>query len=202
MIGIINYGISNLQSVANAFDVVAAPYQIVTDPNRVASFDKLVVPGVGAFGACMAALTDNGFREPLIAHAQAGKPLLGICVGMQMLANKGTEFGEHAGLGLVPGIVVQIPRCGPEIRLPHVGWNVVDLKKDCVLTRNLPSETSAYFLHSFHFETYDEANIVATVEYGSQLTAVVESDNVFGVQFHPEKSQLVGLRILKNFASI
>ena len=202
MIGVINYGIGNLQSVANALQAVAAPYEIVTDPNRVACFDKLVVPGVGAFGACMSALTENGFREPLIVHAQAGKPLLGICVGMQMLADKGTEFGEHAGLGLVPGTVVQIPRYTPEIRLPHVGWNVVDLKKDCVLTRNLPSETSAYFLHSFHFKACHEANIVATVEYGSQLTAVVERDNVFGVQFHPEKSQIVGLTILRNFASI
>lgn len=202
MIGVINYGISNLQSVANAFAAVATPYEIVTDPDRAAKFDKLVVPGVGAFGACMSALTASGFKEALLAHARAGKPLLGICVGMQMLADKGLEFGEHSGLGLVPGTVVQIPRSAPEIRLPHIGWNVIDLKKDSVLTRNLPTETSAYFLHSFHFQANREANIVATVTYGSQLTAVVESDNIFGVQFHPEKSQIVGLTILKNFAFI
>ena len=202
MIGVVNYGIGNLQSVANALDAVCAPFELVTEPARIADFDKIIVPGVGAFGACMDALMGQGFKAPVLAHAAAGKPLLGICVGMQLLAEGGTEFADCAGLGLIPGRVVRIPRTTPQIRLPHVGWNALKVTKDCPLLRELPTETSVYFVHSFHFDTADCADVSATVEYGSAVTAAVSRGNIFGMQFHPEKSQMVGLRILSNFAAL
>jgi imidazole glycerol-phosphate synthase subunit HisH len=202
LISIVNYGIGNLLSVANAFHAIGAECELVTEPGRLRCATKLVLPGVGAFGACMSALTSGGFRDAVLTYAHSGKPLLGICVGMQMLAEVGTEFGEHAGLGLVSGTVVQIPRTSPAIRLPHVGWSALDLRKDCALTRNLGKDTSAYFVHSFHLQAQDDRDVAATVEYGSRVTAMVSRGNIFGVQFHPEKSQLVGLAILKNFVAL
>jgi imidazole glycerol-phosphate synthase subunit HisH len=202
MIAVINYGIGNLRSVTNALEAVGASFALVNDPERLASFPKAILPGVGAFGACIAALSAKGFKEPVLAHARAGKPLLGICVGMQMLADRGTEFGDHAGLALVPGTVVQIPRGEPAIRLPHIGWNPLLLAKDCPLMRGLPAETSAYFVHSFHLAAAEAADVSATVEYGSSVTAAVSRGSVFGLQFHPEKSQMVGLKILENFAAL
>lgn len=202
MIGVISYGIGNLQSVANALEAVGADFQSITNPGGITNCEKILVPGVGAFGACMGALTERGFRDGVLAHAHAGKPLLGICVGMQMLADQGTEFGEHAGLGLISGTVVQIEPGSDEIRLPHIGWNPLTVRKDCALLRNLPAETSAYFVHSFHFAANDPADVAATVEYGITVTAAVSRGNVFGVQFHPEKSQNVGLTVLRNFAAL
>jgi glutamine amidotransferase len=199
MIGLVNYGIGNLRSVANALEQVGVGFAMVEDAARVPGFDKLLVPGVGAFGACMEALTVRGFREPVLAHARAGKPLLGICVGMQMLADIGTEFGERPGLGLVPGRVEQIPRTTPDLRLPQIGWNALRLLGDCPLLRGLGAETSAYFVHSFHLVPADPADIVADVDYGGPVVAAVQRANVFGMQFHPEKSQGVGLRVLENF---
>jgi glutamine amidotransferase len=202
MIGVVNYGIGNLQSVAYALEAVGAKFELISDADRVSAFAKLLVPGVGAFGACMDALTTRGFKEPVLAHATHGKPLLGICVGMQLLAERGTEFGDHDGLGLISGTVVQIERGSDEIRLPHIGWNPLIVRKDCRLLRGLPAETSAYFVHSFHLAAADTADVSATVEYGSTVTAAVSRENVFGVQFHPEKSQLVGLTVLRNFAAL
>ena len=204
MIAVINYGIGNIRSVTNAMEAIDAGFELVDDPARLLAFPKAILPGVGAFGACMASLVGHGFHKPVLAHAAAGKPLLGICVGMQMLADRGTEFGDHAGLGLVPGTVVQIPRGQGEkaIRLPHIGWNPLLVAKDCPLMRGLPAETSAYFVHSFHLAAADSADVSATVEYGSAVTAAVSRRNVFGVQFHPEKSQMVGLKILENFAAL
>jgi glutamine amidotransferase len=202
MIGVVNYGIGNLRSVANALEQVGARFALIDEPGAIASADKLLVPGVGAFGACMEALAARGFREPLLAHAAAGKPLLGICVGMQMLATTGTEFGERPGLGLVPGRVVQIPRATQDLRLPQIGWNALRLRGDCPLLRGLGAETSAYFVHSFHLESADPADVAADVDYGGPVVAAVQRANVFGMQFHPEKSQAVGLRVLDNFRKL
>ena len=199
MIGVVNYGIGNLRSVANALEQVGARFALIDRPDAVAGVDKLLVPGVGAFGACMEALTARGFREPVLAHAAGGKPLLGICVGMQMLATTGTEFGERPGLGLVPGRVVQIERTTPDLRLPQIGWNALRLHGNCPLLRGLGADTSAYFVHSFHLVPDDPAHIAADVDYGGPVTASVMRANVFGMQFHPEKSQGVGLRVLENF---
>lgn len=202
MIGILNYGIGNLRSVANSVNSIGVEFSLIDVPERIAECEKIIVPGVGAFGACMSAFVSSGFRDPLLAHASAGKPLLGICVGMQMLADRGSEFGDHEGLGLVRGTVVQIPRTTADILLPHVGWSALELRKDCPLTRRLPVDACAYFVHSYHFAAADPADVSATVSYGSALTASVSRGNVFGVQFHPEKSQMVGLSILKNFAAL
>lgn len=202
MIGVVNYGIGNLQSVVNALEAVSADFQLVTDPGKIQDCEKILVPGVGAFGACMDALTDHGFKDRVLAHAHAGKPLLGICVGMQMLADKGTEFGERPGLGLVSGAVVPIQSASEDIRLPHIGWNPLKVEKDCALLRNLPNETSAYFVHSFHFAASDSADVAATIEYGTTVTAAIARGNIYGVQFHPEKSQNVGLAVLRNFAAL
>jgi glutamine amidotransferase len=202
VIGVVNYGIGNLRSVANALSAIGADFQMIDDPKMLASCDKAILPGVGAFGACTSALEAQGFREPVLAHAAAGKPLLGICVGMQMLAEQGTEFGNHAGLGLVPGTVVEIPRTSPDIRLPHVGWSALKTTKDCPLLQKLPADSCAYFVHSYHFAAADPSDVAAQVDYGSPVTAAVAKGAVFGVQFHPEKSQAVGLAILKNFAAL
>jgi imidazole glycerol-phosphate synthase subunit HisH len=202
MIGVINYGIGNLLSIANALDVAGAKFQMVDEPAQLPSFPSIILPGVGAFGACMEALTQRGFANPILTHAAAGKPLLGICVGMQMLADRGTEFGDHVGLGIVPGTILQIPRTSNDIRLPHIGWNDLKVQKDCPLMAGLPVEKSAYFVHSFHFAARMNEDISATTEYGSAITAAISHENIFGVQFHPEKSQFVGLTILKNFARL
>lgn len=202
MIAVINYGIGNLQSVANALEATGVAFTVIEEPDRLSSFPKAILPGVGAFGACMDALKAKGFKEAVLSHAKAGKPLLGICVGMQMLADSGTEFGNRAGLGLIPGTVVQIPRKGKEIRLPHIGWNPLMVTKPCPLMDGLPAETSAYFVHSFHFMAENDSDISATVQYGSRVTAAVSHEKIFGVQFHPEKSQMVGLKILANFAAL
>lgn len=202
MIGIVNYGIGNLRSVANALAASGIDHALVSEPEEIVGFDKIVVPGVGSFGACMEALISRGFKAPVLAHVAAGKPLLGICVGMQMLADRGTEFGSHQGLGLIPGDVVRISQPSEEIRLPHVGWSALTVLNDCPILKDLPEETSAYFVHSYHFAAADVANVSAVVDYGSRVTAAVSRGNIFGVQFHPEKSQMVGLRVLKNFAAL
>ena len=150
----------------------------------------------------MEALAARGFREPVLAHAAAGKPLLGICVGMQMLATTGTEFGERPGLGLVPGRVVQIPRATQDLRLPQIGWNALRLRGDCPLLRGLGAEASAYFVRRFNLEPADPADVAADVDYGGPVVAAVQRANVFGMQFHPEKSQAVGLRVLDNFQKL
>jgi glutamine amidotransferase len=198
-IGVVNYGIGNLRSVANALEQVGARFALIDAPGAVADVDKLLLPGVGAFGACMTALVARGFREPVLVHAAAGKPLLGICVGMQMLADIGTEFGERPGLGLVPGRVEQIPRTTPDLRLPQIGWNALRLRGDCPLLRGLGPDSSTYFVHSFHLVPSDPADVVADVDYGGPVVAAVQRANVFGMQFHPEKSQAVGLKVLENF---
>lgn len=199
MLGIVNYGIGNLQSVANALAQIDCAYRIVDDPAEIAACTRLIVPGVGAFQACMAAFSGKGFPAAVAAHVAAGKPLLGICVGMQMLADMGTEFGECPGLGFIPGRVVQIPRATNDLRLPQIGWNELRVRRQSPLLDAVGRDLSAYFVHSYHFEVAETADLVADVAYGSPVTAVVQRGRIFGVQFHPEKSQNLGLRILGNF---
>lgn len=199
-VAIINYGMGNLRSVANAIEAVGGLPMIVDRPADVASAEAVILPGVGAFGEAMNRLASQGWPEALQQHAhEAKRPFLGICLGMQLLATRGTEFGEHTGLGWLPGTVTRLDRA-EGIRVPHIGWNEVVVKRSDGLLAPLKSLATCYFVHSFSFEPTDESLVSGVTEYGgTHFVSAVERDNVFGVQFHPEKSQKHGLAILKRF---
>lgn len=201
MIHICDYGIGNVQSVLNAFSRIGVSAEIVSDPTKIDLADGLLVPGVGAFGDAVNMLRNNGFEQPILNFVQSGKPVLGICVGMQLLANIGTEFGEYRGLGLIDGTVERIsfPQ-EKKLVLPHMGWNALKTSSDEDIVAGLPGDKTCYFAHSFQFIPDKKSVIVATVDYGVEIVACVAQGNVFGAQFHPEKSQEVGLRFLSNFA--
>jgi len=203
MIGIVNYGMGNIQSVVNALDHLGHQNIVLNSPAQLEQAQRIIIPGVGSFPQAMKCLTERGFVEGLELHVRGkGKPVLGICLGMQVLAQTGMEFGERPGLGWIPGRVIEIPRTPPSLRLPHVGWNDLQLREGCPLWEGLGSDTSCYFLHSFYLEAAESEDVVATAEYGTTLCAAVQRDNIFGIQPHPEKSQDVGLRILGNFARL
>jgi imidazole glycerol-phosphate synthase subunit HisH len=197
VLALIDYGAGNLQSVKNALKAAGAADVVVTaDPDVVAKADRLVLPGVGAFAHCMSALSAIDGMVPAMESRvlKSGVPFLGICVGMQLLADAGVEHGTHAGLGWIGGTVRAIEPA-PEIKIPHMGWN------DVTLGGAHPALVAgeAYFLHSYHFETADDAHVLATTHHGSALTAAVGRGNILGVQFHPEKSQAYGIATLKRF---
>lgn len=198
MIGILDLDIGNLRSVANA--VAEGGF----DPLTVAGADGLdrathmIVPGVGHFGAAMARLRERGLVGPLRAFAASGRPLMGLCLGMQLLAALGTEGGETEGLGLVPGAVRRLPDA-PGLPVPHVGWNAVSARRAHPVLDGLKPDRDFYFVHSYAFEVEDERDLVAVTDYGRPVAAVVGRGNVVGCQFHPEKSQVNGLRIVENF---
>lgn len=199
MIGIVDYGMGNLRSLRNALDYLGIDAELVTEPARIAELPRVIVPGVGAFGRAMENLNAHGFTAALRAHAAAGKPLLGICLGMQLLASRSAEFGAHEGLDLVPGAVVPIePR--DDRPVPHVGWNTVIPKRSHPLLARVKRSVDYYFVHSFHFTTADAADVIATTDYGGDLSSVVGRGSVVGCQFHPEKSQAGGLALLEGFA--
>ncbi|MCC6905840.1 MAG: imidazole glycerol phosphate synthase subunit HisH [Anaerolineae bacterium] len=197
MIAIVDYGAGNLRSVNNAFVHLGARVKTVSHPEELAGAEKIVLPGVGAFGAGMAALREKGFEEPIKDAVRAGVPLLGICLGLQYLFESSDEMGIHTGLGLLPGRVTRFPAAGPKV--PHIGWNQLIQRDGHPLLAGVPDRAYAYFVHSYYVEPADTADVIATSEYGIAFTAVAGRDNVFGIQCHPEKSQAVGLRILKNF---
>ena len=199
MIGVVDYGMGNLRSVLNALGSIDAPARLVATPDEARAAERLILPGVGAFGAAMQRLDEQGFTEALPGLVAEGKPLLGICLGMQLLADRSAEHGEHAGLGLIGGAVVRI-RTDPSLRVPHVGWNDARLTRPTPLLAGLSDPPSFYFVHSYVFETTDPDAVTATTDYGRPLTACVERGGVFGAQFHPEKSQRDGLALLRNFA--
>lgn len=197
-LALIDYGAGNLHSVHGALRAAgAAEVTVTADPATVASADRIVLPGVGAFGACRdALLAIPGMVEAMgLAVHERGRPFLGVCVGMQLLADAGEEFGRHEGLGWVPGIVRRIEPADPAIKVPHMGWNDVRPASDAPLL--VPGE--AYFLHSYHFAARDPADVWATTDHGGALVAAVGRGNVAGVQFHPEKSQVYGLAFLERF---
>ena len=203
MIYICDYGIGNVQSVLNAFERIGAPAEIITDPGTINAADGLLVPGVGAFGDAIKTLRDKGFEEPIVNFARAGRPVLGICVGMQLLADVGTEHGHHRGLGLISGTVEKISFSpGQSLVLPHMGWNELEVSANEGIVHDLPGDKTCYFAHSFQFEPANHSVISATVNYGLDVVASVRQNNIFGAQFHPEKSQDVGLKVLSNFAEI
>lgn len=204
-ITMIDYGGSNLRSAQKAFEAVGAQVTVTADPAVVAAADKLVLPGVGAFYPGMEALRNGGLAVATQTAARAGVPLLGICLGMQFLFDVSEEMGEHAGLGLVPGRVMRFrPSSGMEatLKVPHIGWNEIVHEETHPLLDGVPSGSHAYFVHSYYCRPALADTTLARTDYGGPFTSIVGRNNVLGLQFHPEKSQGVGLRILRNFATL
>ena len=199
MLAVIDYGAGNLRSVLHALKHLdAREMQLVCKPDQLDGATKIILPGVGAFGAGMAQMRAQGLIEPLRRALRQGIPYLGICVGMQMLFEVGEEMGEHEGLGIMGGRVVRFPECHQR-KVPHMGWNQLDVKTESKLTANLGKRDYVYFVHSYYCVPTDPEVIVASVDYGIAFAAAVQQGNIYGVQFHPEKSQHAGLRILSNF---
>ena len=200
MIAIIDYGVGNLFSLTSSFKAIGEDVVITGDPKIIEKADKLILPGVGAFGDASKKLFDSGLDKVILEQVKNKKPLLGICLGMQMLFNESHEFGIHKGLGLIEGKVVYID-LPSNYKIPHIGWNALNFKKESPILKYINENDFVYFVHSYHAVDC-EKSLVATTEYGMGLTAMVQSDNVYGCQFHPEKSGDVGLKILKAFAEI
>ena len=196
-VAIIDYGVGNLRSVEKAFAAMGCEASISSDESVLRSVERLVLPGVGAFAACMKALTERGFDRLVRERASAGTPLLGVCVGMQLLFEESEEFGATRGLGLLKG---SVRRFDGELVVPQVGWNRIQQQRPHVLFESIANGAFCYFVHSFYCEPKDQKVVVGETEYGRRYASVVAEKNICGVQFHPEKSQDVGLRMLRNFA--
>ena len=202
MIAIIDYGVGNLFSLESSFAAIGAEVTVTPDPAILRPADKLLLPGVGAFEDAAKKLRQSGLDAVVKELAAKGKPLLGICLGMQLLFDESYEYGCHKGLGLIPGGVKPIADVIPkDLKIPHIGWNALHFQKDCPIFREIKEGDCVYFVHSF-YATSCEDFTVATAEYGAALTAAVAKDNIYGCQFHPEKSGAVGLKILKAFAEL
>jgi glutamine amidotransferase len=198
---IVDYGMGNLRSVQKAFEKMGHAAAISGDPNQIAEADKVVVPGVGAFQDAIARLHEVDMVRPLTEHIRAGKPFLGICLGLQLLFTKSYEDGEHAGLDLFPGEVVHFADL-PGLKVPHMGWNQVRIRRPAPVLQDFPDGTEAYFVHSYYVVPKDPRIIAAETDYPTPFTAMIWQDNVFATQFHPEKSQQAGLGILHRFAAL
>ena len=200
MIGIIDCGMGNLLSVYHALEFMGADAKIITDPVGLTCVDRVILPGVGAFGDYMNTLRQRGFVESLEkAVIKEGLPILGICLGMQVMARRSFEGGEHRGLGWIAGDVIRIKADDPGLRVPHIGWNDVQYSGENFLFNGLPEICDFYFVHSYYLNCDDQNDIVATCDYGGMITAAVRKNNIFATQFHPEKSQDYGLHVLGNF---
>jgi glutamine amidotransferase len=202
VLGVVDLGISNIGSVLSAFERLRCTPSIVQSPDDLRSARAIVLPGVGAFGDGMKALKEKKLVEPLRTAARAGKPMLGFCLGMQLLADSGEEYGHHEGLGLIPGQVIRLAP-GPGDRVPNIGWCDVEARPGARLFRNLPPLTAFYFVHSFHLRCADVAHSAASIRFGGELvTVAIEHGNIFGLQYHPEKSQDAGLSVLDAFLAL
>ena len=201
-IGIIDYSISNLSSVLNAFHFIGIEAEVTSKPTKIEQFTHIILPGVGSFARGMENLYKSDLIEPLNDWASLNKPLLGLCLGMQLLADSSEEFGKNIGLGLISGNIKKIDVSNGKLRLPHVGWNDVVQCGESKLLKDMPSESSFYFVHSYCYEDKTSKYVTGICEYGGKQVAIVEKGNIFGVQFHPEKSQSAGLMLLRNFVSI
>ena len=199
MIAIVDYGVGNLFSLRSSLAAVGADAVVTGSPDIIRSADKIILPGVGAFGDAARKLRESGLDEVVISEAQKGKPLMGICLGMQLLFEKSYEYGEHEGLGLIPGVIRPISDVIPaDYKIPHIGWNALHINRQSPILSRIKEGDFVYFVHSFYAAECDGA-VIATAEYGAPLTAAVANKNVYGCQFHPEKSGAVGLEILRAF---
>ena len=201
-VAVVDYGISNVASVLNSFSRIGADAESVSDYHLLSEYTHIVLPGVGSFAAGMSNLKRLDLINPLQDRVAHGIPLLGLCLGMQLLADEGDEFGPTSGLGLLSGRVIKIQPSGNDLLLPHVGWNEVAQCADSRLMIGLPSCPNFYFVHSYAYADCHADFVVGTTDYAGCQVAVVEKKNIFGAQFHPEKSQKTGLILLKNFVSI
>jgi glutamine amidotransferase len=202
-VAIVNCGVSNLTSVRNAFDVIKIDAEIVDTPERMDRFSHIVIPGVGSYKQGMDNIRGKGFVDFILKEAAKGKPILGICLGMQLLATSGEEFGPVEGLEIIPGRVKKIGLSNtPDLRLPHVGWNDVIYTRKSPIWEGIEEGTSFYFTHSYVYADTDKEHVIGQCEYGEKLIIAIQRDNVCGVQFHPEKSQKPGLQLLKNFVAL
>jgi glutamine amidotransferase len=195
MLTIVDYGSGNLRSVQKAFEKLGTPAAITSDPAAVVAADRLVLPGVGAFGDAMRELTARGLVEPIVAHLLADRPFLGICMGLQLLFETGLEGGRHAGLGVLPGEVVRFD-LPAGLKVPHMGWNAVTWRGE---RRPAADGEHFYFVHAYHAQPSDEAVIAATADYGGPFCAAIRRGRLLATQFHPEKSQAAGLRLLSEW---
>ena len=198
-IGIIDYGMGNLRSVEKGLEKAGTSCEITSDPSSLADYPGLILPGVGAFADAMKNLKERGMDRAILDCVSGGKPLLGICLGMQLLLEYSDEHGRSVGLGVVPGGVVRLPAT---VKVPHMGWNVLRKHGDQALFDSIEEGSRFYFVHSYYCDPADDSWTIGTTPYGLEFTSAVGRDNVLGVQFHPEKSSLLGLRMLSNFAGI
>lgn len=202
MLAVIDYGAGNLPSVLHALGHLGLKdMHLARTPDDLVGADKLILPGVGAFGAGMQQLHAQGLVEPIRAAVAAGTPYLGICLGMQFLFDSSDEMGDHAGLGILPGRVTRFEN-RPGLKVPHMGWNQIDVCRPSPILADLPAPAYAYFVHSYYCVPTDPAETTATVTYGDPFCVAVQRDNIYGVQFHPEKSQQTGLRLLQNYLNL
>lgn len=202
MIALVDYGVGNLFSLESSFRAIDQAVTVTADPEIIRKADKILLPGVGAFEDAARKLRKSGLDQLLTEQANNGKPLLGICLGMQLLFEKSYEYGEHAGLGLIPGQIRPLSQVvPPDYKIPHIGWNGLNMEKDSPLFSGISQGDQVYFVHSYFADNCHDS-VIAWTEYGAKVTAAVAKDNVFGCQFHPEKSGNIGLQILRNFAQL
>lgn len=202
-IGIIDYGMANLRSVQKAFESIGADARIISTPDEITHADKIVLPGVGAFADAVRTLREKELAGPILAQIKKGTPFLGICLGLQMLFDVGYEDGTHQGLGVIKGKCIRFDVDDTlGLKVPHMGWNQLEIKRPSPLMKDLPEKPGVYFVHGYHVVPDDESVIATTTDYGQPFVSSIWRDNIVATQFHPEKSQKVGLKILANFAAI
>ena len=202
MIAIVDYGVGNLFSLVSSFNKIGADIKVTSDPDVISSSDGIILPGVGAFDDAAQKLRDCGLDKVIVNEAENGKKLMGICLGMQMLFEQSFEYGCHKGLGLLKGNIVPMKNSIPQdLKIPHIGWNALHITRESELFKYIKPHDFVYFVHSFYATDCDES-VIATAEYGKELTAAVQKGNIIGCQFHPEKSGEVGLNILRAFCEM
>ncbi|GFO53206.1 imidazole glycerol phosphate synthase subunit HisH [Geomonas sp. Red276] len=206
MIAIIDYGMGNLRSVQKGFEKVGFEAVVTSDPKVLLDAERVVLPGVGAFRDCIRNLEEGGFIDPIFQVIQAGKPFLGICLGLQLLFTESEEFGIHKGLNIIPGKVHRFPEgmeeAGEDLKVPHMGWNQIAVKKESPVFAGIADGSNVYFVHSYYVKPEDDSVVASTTRYGIDFCSSIWKDNVVATQFHPEKSQEKGLAMLKNFATM